>query len=205
MSLLSYLARCVRPETGATTPITTDRTAPGRTRIASLLASGASLSGPGAEDAARHIAIEIVSRRRAVPAELVLSRPDAWQLFGMDIGTLQDDRIPGLVLTDDHEQTRVILGRPASSRRLLLAYDNEGDALPSGRGSIPVLSISTRTDGTTTISADGAVTTTTDPFPIDRLPLLTRDDAFNRLISMPTRARHHDEMGGAQEHPPHDR
>jgi hypothetical protein len=149
------------------------------------------------------MAVEILSRRQAVPTELVLSRPDAWRLFGMDIGTLHEDRIPGLILTDDHEQTRAILARQTSSRRLHLTYGNEGEALPGGRGHIPVLSISPRKDGTTTISADGGVTTTTDPS--SAVPLLSRGDAFNRLMSMPTCARRHDEMGDAKEHPPHDR
>ena len=132
--------------------------------------------------------MEILSSRQAVPAVLVISRPDAWQLFGMDIGTLQEDQIPGLVLTDDHEQTHGLLARQTSSRRLLLAYGNEGEDLPGGRGQVPVVSISTRTQGTRQISADGAVTSTTDPSTPRRLPLLTRDDAFNRLIDLVRRA-----------------
>ncbi|MEU8344785.1 hypothetical protein AB0C74_24050 [Spirillospora sp. NPDC048832] len=205
MSLLSHPGTRRPPNSQSNAPTTTDRTAPGRTCIASLLTNGASLTGPGGEGAARHMAVELLRRRQAVPTELVLSRPDAWRLFGMDIGTLQEDRIPGLILTDDHEQTRVILARQTSSRRLLLTYGNEGEALPGGRGHVPVLSISPRADGTTTISADGAVASTTELSPTDRLPLLTRGDAFDRLMSMPTCARHHDEMGDAKEHPAHDR
>ncbi|MEU5994216.1 hypothetical protein ABZ806_35040 [Spirillospora sp. NPDC047418] len=187
-SALTNLKRGFRRRARAMPPTTTDHMAPGRTLIASVLTKGASLTGPEAENAARWIAMEILSRRQAVSAELVLSRPDAWHLFGMDLGTLQEDRIPGLILTDDREQNRVILTQQTSSRRLLLSYGNEGQDLTGGRGRIPVLSISPRADGTSRIPADGAVTSTTHPSPTDCLPLLTRDDAFNLLMSMPTRA-----------------
>ncbi|GAA1837190.1 hypothetical protein [Actinomadura chokoriensis] len=171
--------------------------------MTALLTKGASLSGPGAEDAARHIVVEILSRRQASQAELVLSRPDAWRLFGMDIGTLREDCIPGLLLTDDHEQTHATLARQSSFRRLLLIYDSEGADLPGGRVQIPLISISPRIQGATRVSADGAVTCTIAPSPTDRLPLLTRHDAFNLLMSMPTRARRHDELDGTEEHTPH--
>ncbi|MFA1551783.1 hypothetical protein [Actinomadura chokoriensis] len=190
MSLLSNRKGGFRPRTPASPPTTTDHTAPSRTRIDSLLAKGASLTGPGAEDTARHLAIEILSRRQADPTELVLNRPDAWRLFGLDIGTLQEDRIPGLVLTDDAEQTRTLLARQTPSRRLLLAYDNEGEDPPGGRDPIPVVSISTRTDGAARIPAVGEVANTIGPSATDHLPSLTRDDAFNLIMSMPTRARH---------------
>ncbi|MFA1544583.1 hypothetical protein [Actinomadura monticuli] len=150
------------------------------------------------------MAIEILSRRQAIPAELVLSRPDAWQLFGLDIGTLQEDRIPGLVLTDDHEQTRAYLARQTSSQRLLLAYGNEDEGLLDGRGQTPAISISAYTEGTSRVSADGAATNATGPPQSDRLPLLTRDGAFELLMAMPTLARHRDELDGAEEHAPHD-
>lgn len=133
--------------------------------------------------------MEILSSRQAISADLVLSRSDARKLFGLDIGALQEDQIPGLFLTDDREQTRALLARQTSSRRLLLAYSNEGEDLSGGRGHVPVLSISPRTEGITQISADGEVTSSTDRSALGRLPQLTRGDAFNQLMSMPTRAR----------------
>lgn len=203
-SVLRNLKGGLRPQTRATPATMTDHMATKRARIASALTTGVSLSGPGAEDAARHMAMEILSRWQAVPAELVLSRPDAWQLFGMDIGTLQEDRIPGLVLTDDHEQTRAVLARQTSSRRVLLTCGDEGEDLSGGQTQIPVISISTRTEGPTRVSADGAVTNITAPSPIQRLPLLNRDDAFNLLMSMPTHARRREEVNGTERHAPYD-
>ncbi|NKZ03279.1 hypothetical protein [Actinomadura latina] len=147
--------------------------------------------------------MKILSSRQGVPAELVLNRPDAWRLFGMDIGTLREDRIPGLILTDDHEQTRAFLALQTSSRRLLVTYGNEGEGLSRGRGYVLVVSISARNQGSTKISADGEVTRTADPSVTGRLPLLTRDEAFNRLMSMPTRARRCEEGTGVDEHAPH--
>ncbi len=201
-SLLSVLRGGRYPRT-RTTPPTTTGTASSTLSIASVLAKGASLAGPGAEDAARHIAMKILSSRQGVPAELVLNRPDAWRLFGMDIGTLREDRIPGLILTDDHEQTRAFLALQTSSRRLLVTYGNEGEGLSRGRGYVLVVSISARNQGSTKISADGEVTRTADPSVTGRLPLLTRDEAFNRLMSMPTRARRCEEGTGVDEHAPH--
>jgi hypothetical protein len=202
-SVLRNLKGGLRLQVRATPATMTDHMATKRARIASALTTGVSLSGLGAEDAARHMAMEILSRWQAVPAELVLSRPDAWQLFGMDIGTLQEDRIPGLVLTDDREQTRTVLARQTSSRRVLLTCADEGEDLPGGQTQIPVISISARTEGSTRVSADGAVTNTTGPSPIQRLPLLTRGDAFNLLMSMPTHARRREEVNGTEEHAPY--
>ncbi|GAA1801711.1 hypothetical protein GCM10009735_37820 [Actinomadura chokoriensis] len=204
-SVLSNLKRGLRTKTRATPPTTTDHVATRRTCITSILSKGTSLTGPGAEGAARHLAMEILIRRKAVPADLVLNRPDAWRLFGMDLGTLQEDRIPGLVLTDDHERTRAFLSRQSSSRWLLLAYTSEGEDLPGGRSQIPVIAISTHTEGPARISPDGVVTSATDPSPPPRLPLLARDDAFNLLMSMPTCARPCERADGVGERAPHGR
>ncbi|GAA1892363.1 hypothetical protein GCM10009736_70750 [Actinomadura bangladeshensis] len=188
MSMLRHLKRGPRKRNQTTPSPATDHEAPSATHIASLLAKGASLTGPEAEGVARHMAMEFLRRRRPGSAELVLSRPDAWRLFGMDVGTLREDRIPGLVLTDDCEQTRVFLARQTSPRRLLLAYGTEED-VPRDGGQTTVVSISTRAEGPTKISAGVEVTSTLDPSLASRLPTLTRNDAFNLLMTLPTCAR----------------
>lgn len=192
MSMLRHLKRGPRERNQATSSPATDHEAPSATHIASLLAKGASLTGPEAEGVARHMAMEFLRRRRPGSAELVLSRPDAWRLFGMDVGTLREDRIPGLVLTDDCGQTRTFLARQTSSRRVLLAYGTEED-VPRGGGQTTVVSISTRAEGARQISTGVEVTGTIDQSLINRLPTLTRNDAFDLLMTLPTCARQPEE------------
>lgn len=179
MSMLGHLKRGPRERNQATSPPAADHEAPSATHIASLLAKGASLIGPEVEGVARHMAVEFLRRRHPDPAELVLSRPDAWRLLGMDIGTLQEDRIPGLILTDGCEQTRAFLARHASSKRLLFAYGTEGEDIPRSRDEVTVVSISTRAKGATKISVDGEVTSATEPSLANRLPML--DSGHGRL------------------------
>ncbi|MEU8803283.1 hypothetical protein [Spirillospora sp. NPDC048819] len=164
------------------------------TRITHFATKSISLGGPGAEDAVRHLVVDAILSRQSNATELVLSRPDAWRLFGTDMGTLQDDRIPGLTVIDDPAQTRTYLARQGPSRCLLITYDDEVEdlrALPAHQqGQLTVVSLSARTQAPVTVSTGGEVTASaTGPQMPERLPLLSRPDAFAQLMSMPTLAR----------------
>ena len=191
-SLLGHMKRGSHPETGTTSPIAGGCISPDEARITSLLTKGGSLTGPQAEDAARHLTMEILNRRHHHRADLVLSRPDAWRLFGMDIGILQEDRIPGLILTDDSEHTRALLARHCPGRRILITYaDKAQEPREIPHQSQPtIISLKPRLDAGTTPAFDSTAASTTRPSLAGRPPLLSRSDAFNELMGMPSIARH---------------
>lgn len=194
-SMFERIKRDTRPKATPTATTSFQGTPPGvAPRIAHFATKGISLAGPGAEDAVRHLAVDILLNRQNNATELVLSRPDAWRLFGTDMGTLQDDRIPGLTLTDDPAQTRTYLARQGPSRCLLVTYDDEVEdlrALPAHQQGQPtVVSLSAWTEASVTVSTGGEVTASAaGPQMSERLPLLSRPDAFAQLMSMPTLAR----------------
>ncbi|NEA29488.1 hypothetical protein [Actinomadura bangladeshensis] len=178
-SLLSHMKRGSQPKTETTSIGAAGCMSPDEDRVTSLLTKGASLTGPEAEDAARHMAMEILNRRHHNPADLVLSRPDAWQLFGTDIGTLQEDRVPGLILTDDAAHTRALLGRQCLNQCIAITYADEAEELRELPHQRQPAIVSLK-----------APTGTTKPPPANPPPRLSRSDAFNELMSMPTIARH---------------
>ncbi|MFG2245784.1 hypothetical protein [Spirillospora sp. NPDC048823] len=195
MSIGERLKRNTRPKAPPTPATSSSATPPQTARtIAYFAKKSVSLAGPGAEDAARRLAVDVLLSRQGNATELVLSRTDAWRLFGIDVGTLQDDRIPGLVLTDDPAQTRKNLARPGPPRRLLVTYADEVDdlqALPAHQqGQLVVVSLSTSATASVTVSNGGEVIANAAGLPMSgRLPLLSRPDAFDQLMSMPTLAR----------------
>jgi hypothetical protein len=193
-SMIRHVKRNPRPVTHAMSTPAAGHASPDAPQIATLATDGISLTGPGAEDAVRHLAMDILSRRQQKSTELVLSRPDAWRLFGTDIGTLQEDRVPGLLLTDDPEQTHTVLARQTPTRRVLVTYDGETEdfrgLLNHQQGQLAVVSLSPWAWAPMKVSANGAVTRSNDAAPsaITQLPLLSRANAFNLLMSMPTLA-----------------
>lgn len=157
---------------------------------------GASLAGPGAEDAVRHLITDTLTHQREHAIELVLPRPDAWRLLGMTADDLQAERVPGLTLTDDAQEAYAHLRRPSFWRRLLVTYD-DGDDHPhlqqqDERSS--VLTVATSIKPSAQISANGNITprppsgpTTTEPH--KRAPIISRSDAREQLLALPTLAK----------------
>ncbi|WP_157430952.1 hypothetical protein [Actinomadura macra] len=183
----------VRPDSTAAA----GQSSPNAPRFLPFTANGTSFTGPGAEDAVRHLSINILRRRQGDSAELVLSRPDARRLFGTDIGAFREDLVPGLLLTDDPEQTHALLARHTMTRRVLVTYDETEDfreVLNHQQGQLAVVSLSPRAWAPTEILANGAITSSNDAdsSSINHLPLLSKTDALNQLMSMPTLARHRD-------------
>lgn len=199
--MLRHVKRNLRPIAHPKSTTTVGHTASDAQGIVPFIADGASITGPGAEDAVRHLALEILSRRQGDYVELVLTRSDAWRLFGTDIGTFQEDRVPGLYLTDDPEHTHAFLTRQSLTQQVLITYDSEAEEfrelLNHQQRRLAVVSLCPRIGATTEVSANGAVTRSNDALPSanTQLPLLSRADAFNKLVSMPTLARH-GELGG---------
>ncbi|SNS76691.1 hypothetical protein SAMN06265355_12859 [Actinomadura mexicana] len=159
-----------------------------------LATTGESPEGPAAEDAARRLVMDALSSRPGATTEFVLSRPDARRLLGIDIGTLQEDRIPGLELTEGLEQTRAFLRRQTVSRRVLITYDGGAadvrELLSNQRGQVVVIALSTPTVATVEFTRDSESSTNAAQLPEPaRLAPLSKDDGFIRLMSMPTVAR----------------
>jgi hypothetical protein len=182
------------------TPVTlTERPAP-EEGGAQLPWKVVSLVGPGAEGAVRRLALDALTDRKGRASELVIARPDAWQLFGIDIGTLQEERIPGLTLTEDAQQARTYLGAQGPLPRILIVCDDGSEAVrelqPRGQSQLTVLALSPRADASTEVSADGVLTPhkAAPPMP-SHLPPLSRPDAFNRLMSLPTISRCREDAG----------
>ncbi|MFA1546132.1 hypothetical protein [Actinomadura chokoriensis] len=186
------MERDPQPEAVLEPPGSADRTSPDPTGATPFTITGDSLKGPAAEDAVRCLAIEVLSRRPGTTTELVLSRPDAWRLLGIDVGTLQEDRVPGLVLTEGLEQTRAVLTRQAGSRRILITYDVEAEGFREflNRGQPAVISLSSSTETSIADEHDGEATgNAVVATEIDRRAPLSKDDAFTQLMAMPTIAR----------------
>lgn len=105
---------------------------------------------------------------------------------------LRGDRIPGLTLTDDGQQTCVYLARRGLVRRILITWDGEMEAVRENRANereLTVISLSGRAEDATRIAADGGVTPgATAPSMPSCLPLLPRHGAYDQLMSMPTLA-----------------
>ncbi|GAA0544210.1 hypothetical protein GCM10009546_02820 [Actinomadura livida] len=192
----SMLRRLNRQANGVVraTPVTPTERPASEERGAQLSSKVVSLVGPGAEGAVRRLALDALTDRKGRASELVIARPDAWRLFGIDIGTLQEEKIPGLTLTEDAQQTRTYPGTQRPLPRILITCDDGSEAVrelpPRGQSQLTVLSLSPSTEVSTEVSADGVLTPhrAAPPLP-DRLPLLSRPDAFNRLMSMPTISR----------------
>ncbi|WP_173094582.1 hypothetical protein [Actinomadura verrucosospora] len=158
---------------------------------------GASLAGPGAEDAVRHLITDALTRGREHAIELVLTRPDACRLLGIAADDLQNERVPGLTLTDDAQQADAHLRRPGFSRRLLITYDGRDENPHSQTQQAErsaVLTVATTTRPSAQISADGEIApcppsrrTTAEPH--TRVQLLPRPDAREQLLALPTLGR----------------
>ncbi|MEU8305955.1 hypothetical protein AB0C84_20580 [Actinomadura sp. NPDC048955] len=161
------------------------------TEINPFTTIGVSLEDPAAEKAVRRLVMGVLSSWPGTTTELVISRPDAWRLLGIDLGALQDDRVPGLVLTEGPEQTRAFLTRQAGPGWILVAYDGEAEGFREflNQGQLAVISLSSPGP---TAGAHDAETTTANfvaPSGIDRLTPLSKEGAFKQLMSMPTIAR----------------
>ncbi|WP_021591190.1 hypothetical protein [Actinomadura welshii] len=160
--------------------------------------AGATVTGPGAEDAVRSFAVDALVGRRDDGIELVLTRSDAWHLFGIDNETLRDERIPGLTLTDDHQQTHAYLVRRGLVRRILITCDGDAEDVRKIRAykqDLAVISLSGWTEDAMEIAANGEVIPESTASVPSNLPLLPRHDALDQLTSMPTTARHPSRRG----------
>lgn len=171
-------------------PTPTDHSSPDPTGITPFTTTGVSLEGPAAENAVRRLVMEVLSTRPGTTTELVLSRPDAWRLLGIDLGNLLEDRVPGLVLTEALEQTRAYLTRQAGPCRILVTYDGEAEfrEFPN-QAQLAVISLSPPTGSMVGAQGVEAAANVVAPSGIDRLTPLSKDGAFNQLMSMPTIAR----------------
>ncbi|QFG22889.1 hypothetical protein [Actinomadura sp. WMMB 499] len=134
---------------------------------------------------------------RSGPREVVLSRPDAWQLLGFDAGALREDVIPGLVLTEDDEQTRNYLLSQGPPHRLLVTYRDAKDVLNQlpacEQERLAALSLRSSAESALEIAETGE---TNNDHRIGRgaivptsLHLMTRPSAFDQLTAMPTLVR----------------
>ncbi|GAA2170315.1 hypothetical protein [Actinomadura napierensis] len=140
--------------------------------------------------------MDVVTNRHKDAIELVLSRPHASRLLGLNTDDLTEERIPGLMLSRDDQQTHAYLLRQGISRRLVITYAGEGHdpqrLLPQQNDRLAVVIMSTGTKPSAWISADGTVTScsgteaTAVRLP-SRVPLLTRSEAQDQLLSLATR------------------
>ncbi|MEV5831555.1 hypothetical protein AB0L25_38940 [Spirillospora sp. NPDC052242] len=130
--------------------------------------------------------VETLTRQPGNAIEVVLTRQSAWHLFGVDLGSFQDDEVPGLTLIEDVSKAQRYLRSPAVRRRLLINCGEAFDphALPD---ELAIVNLSPDAESPVTISADGASSAAAaDSSAHQRVPLLTRPDAFVELAAMPT-------------------
>jgi hypothetical protein len=190
LSMLRSLKRHRRPGTQATSATLTS---PGASHADLFTGANSKLTGPGAEDAVRRYVVDALVDRHGEAVEFVLSRQDAWRLFGIENGTLRDERILGLTLTEDRQQARAYLARRGLVRRIFITCGGETEDVHEVRVHKPdlaVISLSRLPEGATKIAANGEVNPVVMGPPMPRsLPLLPRHDALDRLTSMPTIAR----------------
>ncbi|MVZ99040.1 hypothetical protein F8568_001285 [Actinomadura sp. LD22] len=138
-----------------------------------------------------------LTHQREHVVELVLTRPDARRLLGIAAGDLQDERVPGLTLTDDDQEAYAHLRRLGLSRRLLVTYDDGDDhphIQPRHDERTAVLTVATSSHPSTQISANGDIrprppSSPTTSEPHKRAPLLSGPDALDQLMALPTLAR----------------
>jgi hypothetical protein len=157
----------------------------------------AALAGPGAEDAVRYMAMDVLTSRRSDPIELILNRADAWRLLGIGTDDLRAERIPGLTLTDGSQQALAYLAHPGFSRRLLIAYAGESDDLERllvrQNGRLAAIFLSSWAEPSVHVSANGEITPSSGhPLTASerpaRLSILARDDARDEIPSLPSTA-----------------
>ncbi|WP_433234874.1 hypothetical protein [Actinomadura nitritigenes] len=139
--------------------------------------------------------MDILTNRRGDPIELILNRADAWRLLGIGTHDFQDERIPGLTLTDGGQQTLAYLALPGFSRRLHIAYAGESDDLERlpirQNGRLAAIFVSSSADPSFHVSANGEITPsaghplTASERPA-RLSILARDDARDAIRSLPS-------------------
>ncbi len=81
--------------------------------------------------------------------EVLISRPDAKKLFGLESNSLRDQQIPGLTLTESDDQTLAYLTRKIPTRRLLMTCEiplsNLGRLLADQRGRVAGIYLSLQT------------------------------------------------------------
>lgn len=164
---------------------------PGATAPSGLdpfVVSALAVLGPGAASVVRGLVIAALTGRPAGSAEVVMSRTDAWNLFGIDLGDLVEERIPGLVLIDDSRQAATYLRTPGP-RRLFVSCSAVLD-LPRERGRVTALCLSPRPDDTIEVTDDGRISHTSNAHLANAvtnpLPTLTRADAYAQLMTLPT-------------------
>ncbi|MEU8124947.1 hypothetical protein AB0C21_40070 [Spirillospora sp. NPDC049024] len=97
-----------------------------------------------------------------------------------------------MVLTENLEQTRAFLTRQTGSRRILVTYGGEAEGIRELRnqGRLAVISLSSPTETPMVGARDHEAPANAVALSgIDCLAPLSKDDAFNQLMSMPTIAR----------------
>ncbi|MEV0663867.1 hypothetical protein ACIBI3_21855 [Actinomadura luteofluorescens] len=92
-----------------------------------------------------------------------------------------------MVLTEGLEQTRAYLTRQAGPCRILVTYDGEAE-FPN-QAQLAVISLSAPAGSMVGAQGVEAAANVVAPSGIDRLTPLSKDGAFNQLMSMPTIAR----------------
>jgi hypothetical protein len=140
--------------------------------------------------------LNVLTKRHMDDIELVLSRAHASRLLGLNADDLMGERIPGLKLCHDDQQTHAYASGQGVSRRLVITYDGEGldpqRLLTQQSDRLAIMIMSTETNASARISADGTVMPPSGRGPTatrlpSRVPLLTRPEAHGQLLSLPTR------------------
>jgi hypothetical protein len=190
--------RVVRPRQAVALP---EATAP--PGLDPFAVSGLALTGAGAESVARGLVMAMLKDRPTELIEVVISRTDAWDLLGIDIGDLIEEHIPGLVVTDDFPESKTYLRTPGP-RRLFVScsggLDLLHDVLARERGHIAAISLSPWLYDTIEITADGQIIHMSDPDLANAvtgpLPTLTWPEAFTQLMTLSDRT----EVSEARKH-----
>lgn len=157
--------------------------ASGSVGLAPFMAS----DGPETEDAIRWMIAEMLARRAGRTVEIVLTRQDAWNLLGIDLGTFREDQIPGLTLIDDVSQTENYLRTPAARRRLLINYSEPCALFDRQSDELAAVNLTPDAESQVTILADGDGTVFAVEHPeLQRPSGLTRSEVFAQLMAMPT-------------------
>ncbi|NDU73833.1 hypothetical protein GWI34_14470 [Actinomadura sp. DSM 109109] len=96
-----------------------------------------------------------------------------------------------MVLTEGQEQAHAFLRRQPVPGRVLITCDGDHDSLSASvdQGKVAVISLSSTTGATAGARDVETTANVVAPSGIDVLTPLSKDDAFNQLMSMPTIAR----------------
>ncbi|MEU5882851.1 hypothetical protein [Spirillospora sp. NPDC047279] len=146
--------------------------------------------GAGAEGAARYLVLQTLTDGRFGAREVMVTRSEAWRLFGLDAGDLAEERIPGLTIIEDFTQIQTYLCLPHDSSRLVITREAAARINAKSfrqQGTATVIHLTGSADARIEVLADGAALKT----PVfeaglpDRLELLSIEEAFAELMRLP--------------------